>query len=48
MIIVGSLGKSGYERVLLGSVSEKIIRHAKVPVLVVRERHKSEKKLIQE
>ncbi len=48
MIIVGSLGKSGYERLLMGSVSEKIIRHAKVPVLVVRERHKSEKKLIQE
>ncbi|AKB53169.1 universal stress protein [Methanosarcina sp. A14] len=48
MIIMGSLGKSGYERVLLGSVSEKVIRHAKIPVLVVRERHKSEKKLIQE
>jgi nucleotide-binding universal stress UspA family protein len=48
MVIVGSFGKSGYERILLGSVSEKIIRHAKIPVLVVRERHKSEKKLIQE
>jgi len=48
MIIMGSLGKSGYERVLLGSVSEKVIRHAKIPVLIVRERHKSEKKLIQE
>ncbi|MDD3316488.1 MAG: universal stress protein [Methanosarcina sp.] len=47
MIIVGSLGKGGYERALLGSVSEKIVRHAKIPVLVVRERHKSEKKLIQ-
>jgi nucleotide-binding universal stress UspA family protein len=47
MIIVGSLGKGGYERALLGSVSEKIVRHAKTPVLVVRERHKSEKKLIQ-
>lgn len=47
MIIVGSLGKGGYEKVVLGSVSEKIVRHAKVPVLVVRERHKSEKKLIQ-
>jgi len=47
MIIVGSLGKGGYERVLLGSVSEKVVRHAKIPVLVVRERHKSEKKLIQ-
>jgi nucleotide-binding universal stress UspA family protein len=48
MIVVGSLGKGGYERFVLGSVSEKIVRHAKVPVLVVRERHKSEKKLIQE
>ena len=47
MIIVGSLGKGGYDRLILGSVSEKVIRHAKVPVLVVRERHKSEKKLIQ-
>ena len=47
MIIIGSLGKGGYERVVLGSVSEKVLRHAKVPVLVVRERHKSEKKLIQ-
>lgn len=48
MIIVGSLGKGRYERTVLGSVSDKIVRHAKVPVLVVRERHKSEKKLIQE
>jgi nucleotide-binding universal stress UspA family protein len=47
MIIVGSLGKSGYERVVLGSVSEKIVRHAKMPVLVVRERHKDKKKLLQ-
>lgn len=36
MIVVGSLGKSGIERFALGSVSEKIVRHAKVPVLVVK------------
>ena len=48
MIIMGSLGKGGYERVVLGSVSEKVLRHAKIPVLIVREKHKSEKKLIQE
>ncbi|HOW15698.1 universal stress protein [Methanosarcina sp.] len=47
MIIVGSLGKGGYERLVLGSVSEKIVRHAKIPVLVVREKHRSDKKLIQ-
>jgi len=48
MIIVGSLGKGRYERAVLGSVSEKIVKHAKVPVMVVRERHRSDKKLIQE
>lgn len=48
MIIVGSFGKGRYERLVIGSVSEKIVRHAKVPVLIVREKHKSDKKLIQE
>ena len=36
VIVVGSLGKNGVERFALGSVSEKVVRHAKVPVLVVR------------
>jgi nucleotide-binding universal stress UspA family protein len=36
LIVVGSIGKSGIERFALGSVSEKVVRHAKVPVLVVR------------
>jgi nucleotide-binding universal stress UspA family protein len=36
MIVVGTLGKSGIERFAMGSVSEKVVRHAKVPVLVVR------------
>jgi nucleotide-binding universal stress UspA family protein len=35
MIVVGSLGKSDVERFLLGSVSEKVVRNSKVPVLVV-------------
>jgi len=37
MIIVGSLGKGKFERLVIGSVSEKVVRHAKIPVLVVRE-----------
>jgi nucleotide-binding universal stress UspA family protein len=36
MIVIGSLGKSGIERFALGSVSEKVVRHSKIPVLVVR------------
>jgi len=35
MIVVGSLGKTDIERFLIGSVSEKVVRNAKVPVLVV-------------
>lgn len=36
MIIVGATGKKTVERILLGSVSEKIVRHSEIPVLVVR------------
>jgi hypothetical protein len=32
---IGSLGKSGIERFMIGSVSEKVVRNANVPVLVV-------------
>jgi nucleotide-binding universal stress UspA family protein len=38
MIIVGAHGMGGFERLVIGSVSEKIVRHSKSPVLVVRER----------
>jgi nucleotide-binding universal stress UspA family protein len=37
MIVVGSHGIGGFERLVIGSVSEKVVRHAKFPVLVVRE-----------
>ena len=36
MIVIGTLGKSGLDRFLLGSVAEKVTRNSKVPVLVVR------------
>ncbi|WP_292391405.1 universal stress protein [Methanosarcina sp. UBA5] len=42
MIVIGSTGKSGAERFMLGSVSEKVVRNSKIPVLVVRERFKPE------
>jgi nucleotide-binding universal stress UspA family protein len=35
-IVIGSHGRSGVSRVLLGSVAEKIVRRAPVPVTVVR------------
>jgi nucleotide-binding universal stress UspA family protein len=36
LIVIGSHGRSGIARLLLGSVASKVITLAKVPVLVVR------------
>ncbi|HEY3273195.1 MAG TPA: universal stress protein [Methanocella sp.] len=38
LIVMGTVGMSAVERVLLGSVSEKVSRHAACPVLLVREK----------
>jgi nucleotide-binding universal stress UspA family protein len=34
LIAISTHGRSGFRRLVLGSVAEKIIRHSKVPVLV--------------
>ena len=36
LIVVGSRGKSGIERRLLGSVTDRLLRTVSVPVLVIR------------
>jgi nucleotide-binding universal stress UspA family protein len=36
MIILGNLGKTGIEHMLIGSVSESVVRRSPCPVLVVR------------
>ncbi|RZN15031.1 MAG: universal stress protein [Methanosarcinales archaeon] len=36
LTVMGSLGKSGLSRFLLGSVADKVTRNAKLPVMVVR------------
>lgn len=41
IIFMGTLGKTGLYRLLLGSVAEYVVRHSKVPVMVVREKSKS-------
>ncbi|MDI9396152.1 MAG: universal stress protein [Euryarchaeota archaeon] len=39
LIVIGTLGKTGLERFLMGSVAEKVLRYSKVPVMVVRNRN---------
>ncbi len=37
LIVIGSRGRGGMRRALLGSVSDSVVRHAHCPVLVVRD-----------
>ncbi|MDY6774545.1 MAG: universal stress protein [Halobacteria archaeon] len=36
LIVMGTHGKSGFDRLLLGSVTEKVVRKSEIPVLTVR------------
>lgn len=36
LIVMGSHGRSGIPRALLGSVAEGVLRHAPVPVMIIR------------
>lgn len=36
LVVMGSHGRTGIKRALIGSVAEKIVRHARCPVLVAR------------
>lgn len=38
LVVMGSHGRTGIMRALLGSVAEKLVRHARCPVLVSRQR----------
>jgi nucleotide-binding universal stress UspA family protein len=37
LIVLGSRGRGGIRRALMGSVSDSVVRHSHCPVLVVRE-----------
>jgi nucleotide-binding universal stress UspA family protein len=39
LLVMGTHGRSGFEQLLLGSVTEKVLRKASCPVLTVPRRH---------
>lgn len=39
LLVIGTHGRSGFERLLLGSVAERVLRKASCPVLTVPKRH---------
>lgn len=43
LIVMGTHGRTGITHLLIGSVAERVIRHAPCPVLVVRERQTAER-----
>jgi len=35
LLVLGRIGRSGLEKIMLGCVAEKVVRHSKIPVLIV-------------
>jgi len=44
---MGTLGRSGIEKFLLGSVADKVIRGSRIPVLVVRKQKRKSQIFLQ-
>jgi len=42
IIVIGSHGRTGLSRVMMGSVSEQVVRNAPCPVLTFKQPHQSE------
>ncbi|KQM11284.1 universal stress protein UspA [Methanomassiliicoccales archaeon RumEn M1] len=42
LVVMGTLGRTGFSKILLGSVAERVVRYAPCPVLVVRSNPREE------
>jgi glycine betaine transporter len=41
LIVMGTHGRTGFVRALMGSVAEAVVRHAHCPVLTIRQSRRS-------
>lgn len=48
LIVLGTHGRSGFKRLWIGSVAEKVVRSARCPVLTVRSQGKTTAKIIKD
>lgn len=46
LVVVGARGRRGITRLLMGSTAERIARHAKLPVLIVRGEHEAVRRIL--
>ncbi|HIH74075.1 MAG TPA: universal stress protein [Methanosarcina sp.] len=46
LIVMGTLGKTGFEKFMMGSVAQKVVRCSNVPVMVVRNWDQEDSKII--
>jgi nucleotide-binding universal stress UspA family protein len=37
LIVIGSMGRTGFKKFLLGSVAEKVVLQSSIPVLMIKE-----------
>ena len=42
LVVMGTLGRTGISRLLMGSVAEKVVRHAHCPIMLIRITRKDE------
>jgi nucleotide-binding universal stress UspA family protein len=44
IIVMGSHGRSGLDKILMGSVAEKVLHHSSIPLFIIPTRDSAEKK----
>lgn len=44
LVVMGTLGRTGFSKLMMGSVAERVVRYSNCPVMVVRSNEKEAEK----